>query len=80
MNSLIGGTLLLLVGMLIGSSVIVVQNVTRLEAAPANVPDVECYPWADAEGWTVTRCYDYNNNEACLIASSGFVACRMGDE
>lgn len=50
-----------------------------VQAAPSNAPDVECYPWADAEGWTITRCEDWNNNESCLIASSGFVACRMGD-
>lgn len=46
-------------------------------AAPANTPDVECLPWADAEGWTVTRCQDWNNGEVCLVASSGFVACTF---
>lgn len=53
-------------------------NITRAaDAAPANVPDVECYPWADAEGWTITRCQDWSNGEVCLVASSGFVACTF---
>lgn len=48
-----------------------------VEAVPSNVPDVECLPWADAEGWTITRCQDWSNGEVCLIASSGFVACMF---
>lgn len=46
-------------------------------ATPANVPDVECYPWASTEGWTQTRCYDWNNGDVCIISSSGFQSCKF---
>lgn len=66
-----------ILAMIVAATVAVYSYRAQVEAAPANVPDVECYPWATTADWTITRCQDWNNGESCLIASSGFVACRF---
>ena len=69
----------LLIGMLLGASLIVAQNITRVEAAPlaSQIPDVDCYPFAQAEGWTSTRCYDWSNGDVCIFSSSGMQSCKF---
>jgi hypothetical protein len=47
-------------------------------AAPqATTPDVECVPWGETGYWTITRCFDWNSDEVCFMASSGFLVCRF---
>lgn len=46
------------------------------QAAPAT-PDVECVEWASVPPWSITRCEDWQSGEVCLVASSGFVVCKL---
>lgn len=79
MHPFIARTLILVVGVLLGMTIIVTQNV-YLHAAPVakSEPDPgECTPFVTIGAQNIFRCEDPNNDVICYVNNYSFMQCIL---